>query len=84
MNAAANEAVGDMLIFLHADTILDPAGYRKMRESMSQNDLVGGAFSLKSDSDRAFLRVISRLATWRSIYLNLVYGDQAIFVGKGR
>ena len=82
MNAAANEAVGDLLLFLHADTFLDPAGYRKMSKVMSHGNLVGGAFSFQLDSDKTFLRVISRLATWRSRYFNLVYGDQAIFVRK--
>ena len=82
MNAAANEAVGDLLLFLHADTFLDPAGYRKMSKVMSHGNLVGGAFSFQLDSDKIFLRVISRLATWRSRYFNLVYGDQAIFVRK--
>ena len=82
MNAAANEAVGDLLLFLHADTVLDPAGYRKMRETMRRNNLVGGAFGLQLDSDKTSLKVISQLATWRSKYCNLVYGDQAIFVRK--
>ena len=82
MNAAAKEAEGDLLLFLHADTILEPAGYRKMCELMCRGDLVGGAFSLQLDSNKAFLRVISRLGSMRSRYFNLVYGDQAIFVRK--
>lgn len=82
MNAAAQEAEGDLLLFLHADTSLDSAGYRKMCKSMDDNGIVGGAFSLQLDSDRTFFKVISCLATWRSRFLNLVYGDQAIFVRK--
>ena len=82
MNAAANEAVGDLLLFLHADTVLDPAGYRQMKEAMSRRNLAGGAFGLQLDSDKTSLKVISQLATWRSKYCNLVYGDQAIFVRK--
>lgn len=82
MNAAAGEAEGELLLFLHADTFLDPAGYRKMCGAMSGDRLAGGAFSLQLDSGKVFLRVISQLATWRSRYFNLVYGDQAIFVRK--
>ena len=82
MNAAAQVAQGDLLLFLHADTSLDSAGFRKMCKSMDDTEIVGGAFSLQLDSDRIFFKVISRLATWRSRYLNLVYGDQAIFVRK--
>jgi cellulose synthase/poly-beta-1,6-N-acetylglucosamine synthase-like glycosyltransferase len=82
MNTAAQKAEGDWLLFLHADTSLEPKGYLKMCKAMDNNGIVGGAFSLQLDSDKTLLKVISRLATWRSRYLNLVYGDQAIFVRK--
>ena len=84
MNTAAQKAVGDWLLFLHADTSLEPKGFLKMCKVMDNNGIVGGAFSLQLDSDQTLLKVISRLATWRSRYLNLVYGDQAIFVRKDK
>ena len=34
MNAAAGEAKGDLLLFLHADSHVDPQGYQKMIETM--------------------------------------------------
>ena len=37
MNAAANEATGDLLLFLHADNRLEPASYRKMMEFVLQH-----------------------------------------------
>jgi len=82
MNAAAKEAKGDLLLFLHADSYVDPRGYRKMIETMSNGSFLGGAFSLQIDSPLPALKRISRLANWRSRYLNLVYGDQAIFVRR--
>lgn len=82
MNSAAGEASGDILLFLHADTFLEPQGYKKMQEVMRDGDLAGGAFSLRLNSRKLSLRVISRLATWRSKFFNLVYGDQAIFVRR--
>jgi hypothetical protein len=51
-----------------------------MRKIMTTDGSAGGAFSLQIESEKASLKAISLLATWRSKYLNLVYGDQAIFV----
>ncbi len=80
MNAAAEEARGDLLLFLHADSHIDSQGYRKMTEAMSGNRTLGGAFSLQIDSPLPALKRISRWANRRSRYLKLVYGDQGIFV----
>jgi len=82
LNNTAQQAKGDLLLFLHADTHLDQAGYKKMCKKMDDIKIIGGAFSLKLDSNRLFFKVISVFATWRSHFLNLVYGDQAIFVRK--
>lgn len=80
MNAAAGEARGDLLLFLHADSHINPRGYRKMTETMSDGQILGGAFSLEIDSPLPALQRIARWANLRSRYLNLVYGDQGIFV----
>lgn len=80
MNAAAREARGDLLLFLHADSDLDASGFERMTHIMQNGRYQGGAFSLSIDSHTPALQTISRLATLRSRYLNLVYGDQGIFV----
>ena len=82
MNAAAREAKGDLLLFLHADSYVDAQGYQTMIETMASGPWLGGAFSLQIDSPLPALKRISRWANWRSRCLNLVYGDQAIFVRK--
>jgi rSAM/selenodomain-associated transferase 2 len=82
MNAASEKARGDLLLFLHADSYVDPRGYQKMVETMASGHYLGGAFSLQIDSPLPALKRISRWANWRSRYLNLVYGDQGIFVRK--
>ena len=83
MNAAAYEARGDILLFLHADSFVESTSYKKMVSVMQSSDFVGGAFSLGIESDKWPLMIISSLATWRSKYLHLTYGDQAIFVRTG-
>jgi len=80
MNTAARQARGDLLLFLHADSQITPAGYLQMIRVMSQNRYAGGAFSLQIDSPLPALKRISRWANLRARYLNLVYGDQGIFV----
>jgi rSAM/selenodomain-associated transferase 2 len=80
MNVGAREATGDLLLFIHADSRVNPESYHRMIETMRSSDLVGGAFSLTIESEKISLKLISRLATLRARHLNLVYGDQSIFV----
>ena len=65
MNAAAGEAKGDLLLFLHADSYVDPRGYQKMIQTMASGPYLGGAFSLQIDSTLPALKRISRWANWR-------------------
>ena len=65
---------------MHADNKLPKQSFNKMTEIMQLTSHTGGAFSLQIESKKKSLKVIASLATWRSKYLNLVYGDQAIFV----
>jgi rSAM/selenodomain-associated transferase 2 len=82
MNAGAAIARGEILIFLHADTILPDNALEKISRAMQDQDYVGGAFDLKIDSDRLFLKYISARASLRSRWNRIPYGDQAIFIRK--
>ena len=80
MNAGASVARGRVLLFLHADTRL-PDGYANhVRGTMGQPEVVAGAFQLRIDDSSPTLRAVERIAGWRSQYLQLPYGDQAIFI----
>lgn len=82
MNAGAAAARGDILLFLHADTVL-PADYRRQVESTLQAPgVVGGAFRLAFDDPRLSLRLVAAGANLRSKLAQLPYGDQAIFVRR--
>ncbi len=80
MNAGAKEAVGDALLFLHADTRLPDAYDSHIRQALKMPGVVAGAFMLSIDSPAPGLRIIEKLANWRSRALGLPYGDQCIFV----
>jgi hypothetical protein len=80
MNAGAQVASGDLLLFLHADTRL-PAHYAdKVRATLSLPGIAAGAFEFRLDDTSTSLRFIERVANWRSRRLQLPYGDQAIFL----
>ncbi|MEK9629970.1 MAG: TIGR04283 family arsenosugar biosynthesis glycosyltransferase [Nitrospinota bacterium] len=80
MNAGAEIATGDILLFLHADSRMEPASLEKISNSMEDSEEIGGAFSLHIDSEKWSLRLINQFANLRSKYLGMAYGDQAFFV----
>ena len=82
LNAGAQAATGDLLLFLHADSYIKLASYKKMLYAMKNPEVIGGAFSLLIDSNRMALQIINQFANLRSKYLGRAYGDQAFFVKK--
>ncbi|XWK90182.1 MAG: TIGR04283 family arsenosugar biosynthesis glycosyltransferase [Phormidium sp.] len=80
MNAGATIATGNILLFLHGDTIL-PANFGSMILAATQKPgVVGGAFELAIDAKVKGIRLVEMMVNWRSHFLSLPYGDQAIFV----
>lgn len=80
MNAGAAQARGDVLLFLHADTLL-PAGYRAELENVLADPAVRwGRFDVAFDEAGPLLRGIARLISWRSRLFRSATGDQAMFV----
>lgn len=82
MNLGAAHASGNILIFLHADTLLPTNALTLIQETLQNPRFVGGAFSLQIDSPRVLLRMIAVFSTLRSRMTRAPYGDQAIFLRK--
>jgi rSAM/selenodomain-associated transferase 2 len=80
LNRGAAIAAGDVLVFLHADTVLPPAAFERIAGAMRDEGCVGGAFDLRIDSRRMAFRVIETFASLRSRLTRIPYGDQAIFI----
>lgn len=82
MNAGASIATGEILLFLHADTLITPESLDNVRKALSEPGVSGGAHKLKISSPRLSLKIISAVANFRSGWLGTPYGDQAIFVKR--
>jgi len=82
MDLGAEWATGEVLLFLHADTML-PAGWGDAVAAVLEDArTVAGAFPLSIASPGLRFRLIERAAGLRSRRLGLIYGDQAIFVRR--
>src|SRR5919199_2859629 len=79
MNAGAAVATGDILLFLHADTQLPPNFDRFVRQALQKPGTVAGAFELRIDAPLRGIKLIEKMVNWRSHFLSMPYGDQAIF-----
>ena len=80
MNSGAEAAEGKFLVFLHADTRLPEGFDHHVRRILTQAGVAAGAFQLQIDGPSVRLRLIEKAANWRSRYLHMPYGDQAIFL----
>ena len=83
MNLGASLAEGEILIFLHADTLLPPDALELIETAMADGSRIAGAFDLAIDSERPAYRLIEKAASFRSRVTRIPYGDQTIFIRKG-
>jgi len=82
MNMGASVATGHVFLFLHSDTRLPGDFVRIVQGAMSRKNVVGGAFRFSTDMNTWGMKVVEGAANWRSRNLRIVFGDQAIFVGR--
>jgi len=82
MNRGAEEATGDVLLFLHADTHLPPSAFHDVKLTLEDPEFVGGRFDVKLDGHRWSLRVVGAMINVRSRLTKVATGDQAIFVRR--
>jgi rSAM/selenodomain-associated transferase 2 len=80
LDAGARAARGEWLVFLHADTRLEP-GWAAALESLPA-DVIGGAFRLAIDAPGTGFRVLEAGVRARVRLFRLPFGDQAIFTRR--
>ncbi len=82
MNAGAATSSGDVLVFLHADTRL-PARWRELvTESILGRGKAGGRFRFDIAHAKWIYRWIAGGTNFRSRFLGITYGDQAIYATR--
>ena len=82
MNAGAERARGDVLLFVHADTIL-PADADLALERGLAAGASWGRFDVSIASPDPLLRLVAAMMNARSRITGIATGDQAIFVRRG-
>lgn len=82
MNAGAAAAQGDVLLFLHADTVLPPEADALVLEGVRETVWQWGRFDVRIEGRSPLLAVISGFMNWRSLITGIATGDQAVFVAR--
>jgi len=82
LNAGAAAAMGEVLVFLHADSHLPPHARASIEQALSDPEVVGGRFDVRFDRPSLWGSVISALMNVRSRLTRISTGDQAIFVRR--
>ena len=82
MNAGAALGSGDILAFVHADTLVPPSFEKDVLTALSEPGTVGGRFDIELDDSSFAYRLIGDLISLRSRISRTATGDQAIFVRR--
>jgi rSAM/selenodomain-associated transferase 2 len=82
MNAGAAAATGDVLLFLHADTLLPLSAGAEIEAALQDPEVVGGRFDARLDQDSGLFWLICRMMNWRSRFTGIATGDQAPFLRR--
>jgi rSAM/selenodomain-associated transferase 2 len=81
MNAGAGNAQGDVLVFLHADTILPDDALTLISHSINTG-FQWGRFDVELSGNHPMLKMVAWFMNWRSRLTGIATGDQAIFINR--
>jgi len=80
MNCGAKAAQGDVLLFLHADTLLPDNAFDAIEQALTSPKVVAGAFRLCFNCDKLLYKLVAFATNRRSHVTNVFTGDQAYFM----
>jgi rSAM/selenodomain-associated transferase 2 len=82
MNAGAATATGDILLFLHSDTLLPTGALGLIRDGLADGRLVWGRFDVRIAGAHPLLPLVAAMMNGRSLLTGVATGDQAMFVRR--
>lgn len=82
MNAGAQQSSGEVLLFLHADTVLPADADTLIRRGLAVDSKVWGRFDVRISGRPLLLRLIAGLMNRRSRWTGIATGDQAMFMTR--
>lgn len=82
MNAGARLAGGEILWFLHADSLPPPEATALIRAALADPNRHWGRFDVRLSGRQPSLRVVETLMNLRSRFTGIATGDQGIFVRR--
>ena len=80
MNCGAEAAQGDVLLFLHADTLLPDNAFDVIEQALASSKVVAGAFKLCFNCDKLSYKLVAFATNLRSRITHVFTGDQAYFM----
>jgi rSAM/selenodomain-associated transferase 2 len=82
MNAGAALAHGDILWFVHADSVIAPGSIDSIEQALSDRAVVGGCFRLRIDSTSWVYRIRDAIGNFLVAIFRLPLGDRGFFCWK--
>ena len=82
MNRGAEEATGDVFLFLHADCQIPKDAVNIIERKMSERKIIGGGFKQTFSTPDFFLRLLSAFGNFRTGLTKTFFGDSGIFLRK--
>lgn len=83
MNAGAKVANGEVLVFLHADTLLPDTAVQDIEKALTTTSKQWGHFAVRLSGRHPIFRLIEWMMNRRSCITGIATGDQAMFIRRG-
>jgi rSAM/selenodomain-associated transferase 2 len=82
MNLGAESSSGELLLFLHADTLLPANALQEVERGLAESGRDWGGFDIRLSGNRWPLRVVEWMMNRRSRWTGIATGDQMMFVRR--
>lgn len=80
ISAGCSKAIGDVIVIVHSDTLLQPDAVKKIMTMLNANsDIVGGAYGSIFDGGNFGLRALEVANNMRAALFSVSFGDQVQF-----